>query len=379
MGAAAAPGRFALGVMAAVLASLAGGCRKEEELASGSKGAVGVPHRARAEPAWPTTADGGSRTVSRAPFGRTGVSKFLASSSPDNAGADVDDAADAPAYLPQSGDVAGWIKSQGVRTGGPDGLAELAADRGFALQVGPFRIRRVAVVRYERQAADDRQVAEVWAIETATAADAFGILACQSTSRMTLPVGTLTRLEWRGGLRLHTWQGTVYLRIRGQGQDRRSLLAGCRALAAYIVRGIPDEDPPPLLQALPTEGLVEGRQWIVRGLASLAGPGAREIPVGDAATVGRLLGLDGEALMLIAAYRVPGDPSLNYVWVVQYSGVGQARRAYLRYSDYLQRSREPWAQVTLLRAPRGRYLCGSWTAEQESIAQVLPRLWASLP
>ena len=50
-----------------------------------------------------------------------------------------------------------------------------------------------------------------------------------------------------------------------------------------------------------------------------------------------------------------------------------------RYRAHLDRSTDPAAADTMLAMPKGRYLIGTWSAEEESISRLLPRIRQRLP
>jgi len=65
---------------------------------------------------------------------------------------------------------------------------------------------------------------------------------------------------------------------------------------------------------------------------------------------------------------------------VRYPSEQAAADAYARYSRRLEEamSGSPW-QSTLLSPPHGVFLIGTWTAEEESIQYMMPRIEELLP
>jgi hypothetical protein len=51
----------------------------------------------------------------------------------------------------------------------------------------------------------------------------------------------------------------------------------------------------------------------------------------------------------------------------------------MRYTRFLADRKDPTAQSTNLLPPHGPYLIGTWTAEEESIQYVMPRIDKLLP
>jgi hypothetical protein len=82
--------------------------------------------------------------------------------------------------------------------------------------------------------------------------------------------------------------------------------------------------------------------------------------------------------MVIAAYRVRGAARPNLVWVVRYDSPDEARKAYDRYQGFLEKATDRQSASTMVLKPSGRYLLGTWTAEEESLGPVLPKLKSNL-
>jgi hypothetical protein len=92
-----------------------------------------------------------------------------------------------------------------------------------------------------------------------------------------------------------------------------------------------------------------------------------------------LLQLDKDTPLVIAAYQQPGLAGPNCVWFVRYATPDQARQAYDRYHAAVEQAPlDSSVANTLLAAPQGQFLLGSWTADRESLMHVLPSLRARL-
>ncbi|MGB9626635.1 MAG: hypothetical protein ACPMAQ_17405, partial [Phycisphaerae bacterium] len=161
--------------------------------------------------------------------------------------------------------------------------------------------------------------------------------------------------------------------------DHATLAAAARLLRARLLFAVPRADPPELLRLLPRDRLLPEREWLVRKGVALQLPGARELPAIDPERLDALLGLDGRAWLAVAAYEVaPAEPP-NYVWVARYPDTASAQQAFERYQAELDQPEDEVDHNTMLAGPRGRFIAGTWTADQESVQHLLPRLLPLLP
>ena len=95
--------------------------------------------------------------------------------------------------------------------------------------------------------------------------------------------------------------------------------------------------------------------------------------------IDKLLGLNRDTLMAVAHYPGQAGGGPNRPWLVRYDGAEEARAAHQRYRAYLNRSTDPAAADTPLATLKGRYLIGTWSAEEESISRLLPQIRQRLP
>ena len=130
---------------------------------------------------------------------------------------------------------------------------------------------------------------------------------------------------------------------------------------------------------MPSDSARPGERWLVRHLASLSTSALQRAASPEVDTVSRVLGLDGSAVMCIAAYDVPIARRSNVIWLVQYPDAESAKAAHGRYQQYLAGAAVRSAQSTTMLEPRGRYLVGTWTAEEESLQYMMPRVAEMLP
>mgnify|MGYP007073186722 FL=1 len=319
----------------------------------------------------PTTKPSDAGATPAAPTGDATDGKLTA--------ADAADSPTAPACLPKSGVVSGWTKTEPVRVYMAGEMAG-AVTPSEAIRLAYFRVLSAATAAYVTKNEDGAErPARVLYIETETPQDGYGILTCQSDATETLKVGGETRVERGDGIHLHAWQGKSYIRISTTAVDSETTEQLIRLLF-YITGQLKREDRPAILEALPSDAeLLKGR-WLARHLGSLPMKTFDFPHAPDAMKMSQLLGLADSTLVCLAHYDVPnGRGTPNVVWVVQYATNKSAYEAHERLSKALEKSKEPALMATNILPPHGAYLVGTWTAEEESIQYMLPRVAKLLP
>lgn len=289
------------------------------------------------------------------------------------------DASDAPPFFPRGlREVPGWVKAGPIKTSLPGKFDELLDNDTIAI-IKPYQTKRVATCTYRGTERADEQTASVLVIQADHPEDAFGIFTVLGTGSFSQVSGTMTRSEVsQGTLTIHVWKERQYIRLVGRSGDKPAPKEACDALIRRMTFLMPDAPLPGLVGAMPEGGAVPDKRWLVRGLSSLSGPGAAELKLPEPSRLARLLRLDKDSQMLIATYRVPRAARPHLVWVVRYDSPQQARDAYNNYHAFLAGATDPWSSSTLLIRPKGRYLLGTWTAEEESLGPVLPKLLSNL-
>jgi len=167
--------------------------------------------------------------------------------------------------------------------------------------------------------------------------------------------------------------------VFGRRVDRDDIAGACRRLLNRITFQMPERDRPAALRRMLEAGPPAEQHWIVRSLRSLIGVAPRAVPVDEPGKIDRLLGLDGRVLLLVVPFRLEGEDVPNCVWLARYPSSQAAQQAYRRYQGYLQSSHDADAYRTLIKAPKGPVLIGTWSAEQESVQMLLPRIYEQLP
>ncbi|HVP11051.1 MAG TPA: DUF6599 family protein [Phycisphaerae bacterium] len=283
-----------------------------------------------------------------------------------------------PPYLPANLPVEGWTRREPIRTAQAADLGKLLPP-SQAVWFDHFHLKSAASTTYAWNGEGRELLARVVVFEAQSPEDAYGLMSCQSGSSELLNVGGETRVETGVELHFHCWQGDAYAHLWTDATDEKAALQ-TRRLLMHVVGRIPRTDMPGLVEAMPREHLKPGARWLVRNLAGLPSASFAH-PAGlDLDEVAKVLGMSGETLMCIASYDVPEVRKANTVWVVRYPSQQAADEAYARYSRRLEEamSGSPWQSTSLL-PPHSVFLIGTWTAEEESLQYMLPRIEELLP
>jgi len=291
--------------------------------------------------------------------------------------ADDSDDALAPGCLPRSGAAGDWTKVEPVRVLPANGLSG-AVSAEVAARLLTFSIKSAARCAYARPAGARLSVADVLLIEAARPEDAFGVYTLQSSAAETQSGGCLIRTDTTDGLALHAWQGAYYLRVHSVDADPDSA-AAMRKLLFNVASRIQREDLPTLLEALPTQSAISGKRWLVRRLSALPPEALGLSPPPDWQRLDEVLKLGNETLVAICQYEAPQARRPDTVWLISFPSVDAARDARARYARYLDQDGSRASDSTSLLDPHGRFLVGTWTAEEESLLYILPRIVQLLP
>lgn len=297
--------------------------------------------------------------------------------------------ASVPVVLRRAERVGAWRRQGPVRVEPAGDLAAVVRDERARRALATFRLARVCDALYHfgpsERGADDTATPPaldvVW-FEAETSDDAFGVFsALAPPPRTNVADGSRVaehtqRNGWRA---LFGWNGTVCVSVTLLAPDASDeIQAAARDLRAALLLDVPRADPPELLRAMPVDGRRPGCEWWMRSAEVLALPGAAGLKTPAPDVLGRLLGLDGRAALAITAYdAAPGEPPA-ILWAVRYADAEAAGAAEARYEAHLATSTASADRNTRLGGVFGRHLVGTWTADQESIANRLPRLRESL-
>jgi len=293
---------------------------------------------------------------------------------------DAQDAPDAPRAIPKSHELHGWIKSDPVRVFPASDLASGMPDPARRALLTSFHLQRLARCAYLREGSTE--TAAVLFIEAASPEDAFGVFSVTTTQLGTLHKdGTIRATEQDGEtITVSGWQGNVFAQVRCRTESGKAPAPeDGDLLLASILFNVPSADPPWLLRAIQSEKGEAKKLWVVRSTAALVASHHPVLSQIDPAVMDARLGLKGEQILAVAAVQVgPGEPP-NLVWLAQYRQPADAQAANDRYQKALGPDATGLDANTLVHEPKGAYLAGSWTADQESIQHQLTKLGTILP
>jgi hypothetical protein len=283
----------------------------------------------------------------------------------------------APACLPRSDVVAGWIKTRPARVTPAGQYIRSLDDSLRAAKLRRYRIVEATYCLYEKIIGGARFSLEMEMLRCESPDDAFGLY---STQRQGGPVGHTGR-AWAcktgDSYRLYAWQADYMVRAEVRPASDYRIMADAERLLARLLLALPEVEPPKLVRYLPASGGNLEARWFARSCASLVGPLAEVVPAEKTGVLDEVLGMDRAAGIAVAAYDADQEDPPDYIWLVEYGSAADAEQAYQRYrSAAEQAASEKGAAsgppATLLMSPVGRFLAGSWSPEQESVMHLLP-------
>jgi hypothetical protein len=245
------------------------------------------------------------------------------------------------------------------------------SNAGTGISLDSFQLKKVARCGY----AHEKCEADVLVIECATASDAFGVFSLMTGGSATdVAADKSIRLFDRVSGTYSGWQGRTFVQVRLSQAGGDEADQAVTALASRILFSLPTAEAPMLMQMVPPQQRQGGRLWLVRRTAAL-----RQMPISlfkriEPARMDARLGLDGEALLSVAAVKMaPGEPD-NLIWLLECTDEAAAAKAHQRYQAALESPATRLDSDTIVSEPIGHLLLGSWTAGQESVQNLLPQL-----
>ncbi len=290
-------------------------------------------------------------------------------------GVDDQDDPDAPWALPKTDEIRGWVKTRPVE---PVTLDRLLEDDPRWEAIRTFRIRRAARCAYGLE----DTTADVWFIEAAAPLDAFGVfsvLTPQPGQASSADRSVRATDVAATGLVMSGWQGNACVRIRFTGAGGEQIDRARDRLFGRILFNLPAADPPLLMRLIPPDKSAGTKLWVARSLAALAQANQATLRGIDAESMDARLGLTGEAALSVATVPVADDEPDNLIWLVEYQDPAETATAHARYQQALATPESDLDRNTFTLEPKGVFLAGSWTADQESVQNLLPRLREALP
>jgi hypothetical protein len=228
--------------------------------------------------------------------------------------------------LPADEVVPGWTRAEPARVySGPelyeliDGGAEILFEHGF---------ERVTVQKYAL--GPDEIVVDLYAMRDAAAALGIYLGRCGDET----PAPGLDLRHTAGRHELLAVQGRFYVvveNLSGRAERAADLVAFARALAPRL----PEAEPVPVLDLLPTNGRVPGSERLIRGPLALES----FIQLGE----GDILQLGGRVTAAAAGYQGPAGRFT--LVVVPYADSATARRAFAHVQTHLDREIRPLSRT----------------------------------
>jgi hypothetical protein len=228
--------------------------------------------------------------------------------------------------LPADEVVPGWRRAEPARVySGPelyeliDGGAEIFFEHGF---------ERVTVQKYAL--GPDEIVVDLYAMRDAAAALGIYLGRCGDET----PAPGLDLRHTAGRHELLAVQGRLYVvveNLSGRAERAADLVAFARALAPRL----PEAEPVPVLDLLPTNGRVPGSERLIRGPLALES----FIQLGE----GDILQLGGRVTAAAAGYQGPAGRFT--LVVVPYADSAAARRAFAHVQTHLDREIRPLSRT----------------------------------
>lgn len=292
---------------------------------------------------------------------------------------DDEDAASSPRALPDSATIGGWVKTHPVRVATKQVSTVLNQNVDHQI-VFTYRIELAATCIYETGPTK----AEVLYFRGETVFDAFGLFTTLSSQPLLYndADGSMTAIDRRGDRIIMTaWQGYACVHISYTGELDDDAYADCDRLLKRIIFTLPPEDPPWLVRLIPVEIRGGSRVWAVRRFRALAAadhPALRQVYAASIDMEQRL-GLGDEVALTVASLPIADGELPRVIFLVDYPNRAAAEDAYGRYQSAMERLNTELDANTLLAPPKGRFLAGTWTAEQESIEPLLPTMLELLP
>jgi len=275
--------------------------------------------------------------------------------------------------FPKSDAVAGWRTEGAVKVYGPsfnaaDAVEPIQADlpTDYA-QFLAYNYRKSGTCRY-LSAQGDAVTLRIFTMESPS--EAFGIFSVRAKGTPAMAPGLVART---GPGALHFVKGDCYVWLAYTGsqageailRDLGTRVADTIASMGYL---------PSILSSFP-KGAVRGEQYYLHTFETWSS--LPFVPLGDRATVKRLLALGPGTDVTVVGYPTDTLGKLNYIVAIRYGSRAEAEAAATAYGEYLDASLDPAEQNTAV-AAKGQHLVGTFNAEENSVNDRLRDLLAEL-
>lgn len=294
-------------------------------------------------------------------------------------GADKDDDPGHPRALPRTGDVAGWVKTRAVATAPAGRLADLVKDPDVLTAVKAFHVKWLASCRYNQQITS----AEVLFIETASPADAFGLVSVlvPEPAELLDEDRTVRAIHiGNAAMRMAAQQGHVCVLMDVSGRvDTENIRRASRRLMDSILFTLPAADPPLLMQLVLQPQQAAAKLWLVRDMTILAKTTHPLIQRVATKTVNQTLGLSGDATITIEAVAPADKEPAHLIWLAEYPTPNAAKAAYDRCKATTRPASSSGELHLTVLEPKGSRLAGVWTEQPGTAPPLLKTLHDALP
>ena len=277
--------------------------------------------------------------------------------------------------FPSVGDVSDWKAQADAKVFGPvanpaEKVEAVEADvPALAAILKGYSYVKSATRKYTR---GENEAVTLRIIETKAPQDAYGIFSV-SSSGMTFPnIGLAARMSTTA-LALVKGPYFAVVEYSGAMDPTPVLMDFGRWVADQITT---TSYRPALLDNFPLKSM-EGERYYLHAFPTLAA--LPFVPKGDPAAMARALSLTPETDVAIVGYPTAKAGAPNYLFVIKYPTDADAQSAYKAYYEsYLAQSKNPGEQNVAVAPPTGRFLAGTFNAEENSVDDQLGKLCAAL-
>jgi hypothetical protein len=297
--------------------------------------------------------------------------------------ADARDDASYVGFFPPSNKIEGWVKTSPVRGGDASRIGDFLPD--LARVLSSFSAKSIAAAQYERVFNTDVETVKVIMIQAGSKKDAYGMMSVACPGNDILKPGEVRREV--SGTQVCLVKGDYFMIFSGSTEaDETHLQEGMENLMAKIAFEIPERaEIPMVVQVFQTEKMPAATTLYMHDFTGIEGPaGERILSIVGAENVDRLnqlLALNPEVEVGVAVYTKNKWIGPDVIWLIKYPDRDKAIEVHNRYRDVVRKSAaaDKLMSNTFFKAPRGRFLLGTWTAECESLAHLTNDIEKYLP
>lgn len=297
--------------------------------------------------------------------------------------ADARDDAQYVGFFPPSNKIEGWVKTSPVRGGDSSRIGDFLPDLYQAFS--SFSTQSIAVAQYQRIFNNNVETVKVIMIQASSKKDAYGLLSVACPGSDILKPGEVRREI--SGSQIGLVKGSYFMIFSGSSDgDSTHLHDGIQTLIAKIVFEIPERaEIPMVVQVFQTEKMPASTTLFMHDFTGIEGPAGKQIlslvGVENVDRLNQLLALNNDVEIGIAVYTKKSWIGPDVIWLIKYPDRDKAMEVHNRYRDVIRKASasDSLMSNTFFKAPRGRFLLGTWTAETESLAHLTNEIEKYLP